>query len=96
MRTNQTVKECLFDCDRLVADVEKSVSKVKEAFGTLKMCETSTAIFAPMGTRAFAIISKTARQCECKTMHFLFVNRDGRTRCTDCDAQYRRESNGTS
>lgn len=90
MKTTPTVKEFLYDCDNLVADVEKSIKKFKQTVGGTRLFETSEALFAPMGTRAFAVITKTARQCSCRVIHHLFVNRDGKTRCVDCDAQYRK------
>lgn len=40
---------------------------------------------------AVNVVLKEARRCRCRTMHFWFVNRDGATRCVDCDAAHLRD-----
>jgi hypothetical protein len=41
------------------------------------------------GTVAIALAH--AVSCACERMVMLVVNRDGKTRCVDCDAKYRKE-----
>jgi|GEM_PF-1924983 len=36
------------------------------------------------------------RRCGCREMHFWFVNRDGVTRCVNCDEKYARDTRAKS
>lgn len=41
--------------------------------------------------RAAVIALTEARACGCHRMTFLVINRDGKTRCIDCDTRYVQE-----
>lgn len=44
------------------------------------------------GGLSFPIVLASPRECTtCHTMHYWFVNRDGKTRCVGCDGDYQRE-----
>jgi len=42
------------------------------------------------GNGFFAVVSEP-RECACNRMTFFFINRDGKTRCIECDDKYKQE-----
>jgi hypothetical protein len=43
------------------------------------------------GDAVHILLRLPARGCRCREEHYWFVNRDGRTRCWECDAAYVKE-----
>jgi len=51
---------------------------------------SAPAIFAPVDSRTFAIITEIQPCSTCGVMHAFFYNRDGKTRCIECDVKYQK------
>jgi hypothetical protein len=49
---------------------------------------TGTGVFIHCADDCIRGITYKPRPCGCARMTFFFVNRDGRSRCADCDAEY--------
>ena len=46
------------------------------------------------GDAVHILLTRPARGCVCRVDRWWFVNRDGRTRCWHCDAEYLKERDG--
>ena len=47
-----------------------------------------------VGDAVHILLIEPTRGCACRQLHAWFVNRDGRTRCCECDEAYLREREG--
>ena len=55
----------------------------------MNLLETAEAYFA-VKQDATRIVLKEPRKCACGRMVMFVINRDGKTRCVECDYQYRK------